>query len=54
VPQGDVVEFAAEIGVHPGIIVGRLHHDNRLKPSILNELRQQYRLKEAEDDSRVG
>jgi len=53
-PQSDVVEFAAEIGVHPGIVVGRLHHDGRLKPSILNELRQQYRLKEAGDDSPAG
>jgi HTH-type transcriptional regulator / antitoxin HigA len=54
VPQSDVVEFAAGIGIHPGIVVGRLHHDNRLKPPILNELRQQYRLKEAGDDSPPG
>jgi HTH-type transcriptional regulator / antitoxin HigA len=43
-----VVEFAAEIGIHPGIVVGRLQHDGRLKPSVLNELRQQYRLRQVD------
>jgi HTH-type transcriptional regulator / antitoxin HigA len=46
IPANDVAEFAAQIGVHPGIVVGRLHHDKRLRPTILNELRQRYRLQD--------
>lgn len=41
-----VVEFASDIGVQPGIVVGRLQHDRKLKPQFLNGLRQQYGLKE--------
>jgi addiction module HigA family antidote len=32
--------FAAEIGIAPGIIVGRLQHDNRLAPSRCNHLKR--------------
>ena len=46
----DVLEFAADIGVHPGIVVGRLHHDERLKPQFHNNLREKYRLKEEEEE----
>ena len=38
-----VREFAQEIGVHPGIVVGRLQHDRVIKRSDMNALRQQYR-----------
>ncbi len=38
-----VEAFADEIGVHPGIVVGRLHHDKKVPPSHLNGLRVQYR-----------
>jgi hypothetical protein len=38
-----VAAFADEIGIHPGIVVGRLHHDRRIPRSHLNGLRVQYR-----------
>jgi HTH-type transcriptional regulator/antitoxin HigA len=53
-PAHDVAGFAADIGIHPGIVVGRLQHDKRLKPPILNELRQQYRLREGAEDATAG
>ncbi len=38
-----VSSFAAEIHVHPGIVVGRLQHDKHIPPTNLNGLRVQYR-----------
>lgn len=35
--------FAQEMGVHPGIVVGRLQHDNRLPVvTVLNRMRERY------------
>lgn len=34
--------FAGEIGIAPGIVVGRLQHDKKLPPSHLNALKQRY------------
>lgn len=47
VARDAVIEFAGAIGVHPGIVVGRLHHDRKLGHNLLNDLRQQYGLAEA-------
>ncbi len=41
-----VVSFAQEIGVHPGIVVGRLQHDGLIKPSWMNDLKQSFRFRE--------
>jgi len=41
----DVSAFAHRIGVHTGIVVGRLHHDRQLAHSHLHPLRQQYNWK---------
>jgi HTH-type transcriptional regulator/antitoxin HigA len=38
-----VVAFAQEIGVHPGIVVGRLQHDKLIAPSWMNDLKQSFR-----------
>lgn len=38
-----IKSFAARIGVAPGIVVGRLHHDGRLKHAWQNDLRVRYR-----------
>ncbi|MCA9925549.1 MAG: HigA family addiction module antidote protein [Anaerolineales bacterium] len=35
-----VVQFAESLGIAPGIVVGRLHHDKELPPTHLNKLRQ--------------
>lgn len=37
-----VRSFAREIGVHPGIVVGRLQHDRAIKRSEMNALRERY------------
>ncbi|MEQ3637115.1 MAG: ImmA/IrrE family metallo-endopeptidase [Marinobacter sp.] len=42
-----VLDFANSIGVHPGIVVGRLQHDGIIEPSWMNDLKQSFRFKEA-------
>jgi HTH-type transcriptional regulator/antitoxin HigA len=37
-----VTAFADEIGIHPGVVVGRLQHDKKIPPSHLNSLRVRY------------
>jgi HTH-type transcriptional regulator / antitoxin HigA len=43
-----VAEFAQRIGVHPGIVVGRLQHDGLIKQSWMNELKIGIQYKEPE------
>ncbi len=40
--EGDIEAFANKMGVHRGIVVGRLQHDGKLSPSWFNKLRCQY------------
>jgi HTH-type transcriptional regulator / antitoxin HigA len=40
-----VANFAEAIGIHPGIVVGRLQHDGHLDPSWMNDLKQSFSLK---------
>ena len=40
--HADVQEFAEHIGVHPGIVVGRLQFDKRIKWNQMNDLKQRY------------
>ncbi|OYQ42430.1 DNA-binding protein [Rhodoferax sp. TH121] len=40
-----VAEFARSIGVHPGIVVGRMQHDGLLDVRWLNELKDSYSFK---------
>lgn len=41
----DVKTFAQRIGIHPGIVVGRLQHDRIIQPSWMNDLKQSFRFK---------
>ncbi len=41
--KASVVSFAARIGVHPGIVVGRLQHDKLIEPSWMNDLKQSFK-----------
>jgi HTH-type transcriptional regulator/antitoxin HigA len=34
-----VIEFAKCVGVHPGIVVGRMQHDGLLELTWLNDLK---------------
>ena len=45
-----VIDFAQQIGVHPGIVVGRLQHDKLIEPSWMNGLKQSFRFKETTGD----
>jgi HTH-type transcriptional regulator / antitoxin HigA len=40
--RASIVAFAQEIGVSPGIVVGRLHHDKLLDPSHCRDLKVKY------------
>lgn len=44
--KADVREFAQSIGIHPGIVVGRLQHDGLIDPSWMNGLRVSFRFRE--------
>lgn len=39
-----VIGFAKEIGVHPGIVIGRLQHDKLIAASYMNDLKETLRL----------
>ncbi len=41
-----VMDFSRYIGVHPGVVVGRLQHDKLIDPSWMNDLKQSFRFKE--------
>lgn len=43
----DVKAFAQRIGLHPGIVVGRLQHDRIIEPSWMNDLKQSFCFKDA-------
>lgn len=44
--RDNIINFARRIQIHPGIIAGRLQHDNILKPEWRNELRVRYEWKD--------
>lgn len=45
-----VVDFARRIGIHPGIVVGRLQHDGLIEPSWMNDLKASFRFKGMADE----
>lgn len=45
-----VTGFAQRIGVHPGIVVGRLQHDKLIDASWMNDLKQSFRFEESASD----
>lgn len=38
----DILRFSGKINIHPGIVVGRLQHDEKILPSWHNDLRERY------------
>ena len=40
--KNDIIHFAKEIGVDPGIVVGRLQKENYIKYSYFNDLKTHY------------
>lgn len=47
--KAQVQAFAQEIGIHPGIVVGRLQHDGLIEPSWMNDLKVSFRFRESEE-----
>ena len=40
----DITAFAESIGLHPGIVAGRLQHDKRIEPSWHNDLKERWEI----------
>ncbi|MEA5616377.1 helix-turn-helix domain-containing protein [Cronbergia sp. UHCC 0137] len=40
--KANIMEFASQIGIAPGIVVGRLQHDKVLPPNHCNDLKQKF------------
>ena len=38
----EIMKFASEQGIHPGIVVGRLQHDGQISHSCFHELKEKY------------
>ncbi|NEP19335.1 MAG: ImmA/IrrE family metallo-endopeptidase, partial [Leptolyngbya sp. SIO4C1] len=45
-----VVEFANQIGIHPGIVVGRLQHDGLIEPTWMNGLKMSFSFEKSEQE----
>lgn len=49
--QAEILQFAEEINIHPGIVVGRLQHEGLLSfATVLNRLKESFQLRTAEND----
>lgn len=46
VSKASVEAFAEQIGIHPGIVVGRLQHDRLIQQSWMNSLKQSFEIVE--------
>ncbi|OPX23655.1 MAG: addiction module antidote protein, HigA family [Planctomycetales bacterium 4484_113] len=44
--KNEVRNYAAEIGVAPGIIVGRLQHDGKLSQKMMNDLKRKFEFRQ--------
>lgn len=42
--ENNVCSFAKEMGIAPGIVVGRLQNEGCIKHSMLNELKEHYKI----------
>ena len=44
ISEESIKQFALEIGIHPGIVVGRLQHDKIISVQHFNGLKEQYKI----------
>jgi HTH-type transcriptional regulator/antitoxin HigA len=42
--ESDIIYYSKRIGIHPGILVGRLQRDNHIEYSEMNHLRNKYQI----------
>lgn len=45
ITTSSIIAFSKSIGIHPGIVVGRLINEKRIQPSYYHDLRIQYQIK---------
>lgn len=41
-PDDEIVEFAKTIGIHPGIVAGRLQHEGVIAQNRCSKLKEKY------------
>jgi len=42
--DAEIIAFAMKIGIHPGVVAGRLQHDHIIAPNRCSALKQQYKI----------
>ena len=42
--DAEIIAFAKKIGIHPGVVAGRLQHDHIIAPNRCSSLKQQYKI----------
>lgn len=42
--DAEIIAFAKKIGIHPGVVAGRLQHDHIIAPNRCSNLKQQYKI----------
>lgn len=42
--DAEIIAFAKKIGIHPGVVAGRLQHDHIIAPNRCSTLKQQYKI----------
>lgn len=42
--DAEIIAFARQIGIHPGVVAGRLQHDGIIAPNRCSTLKQQYKI----------
>lgn len=40
----EIIEFAQKIGIHPGVVAGRLQHDKIIQPNRCSQLKEKYKI----------
>lgn len=52
--KADIFQFAQEVGVAPGVIVGRLQHEKLLRPDWCNDLKRRVQWSDEEEGGKTG
>ena len=42
--DAEIIAFAKKIGIHPGVVAGRLQYDHIIAPNRCSALKQQYKI----------
>lgn len=42
--DAEIIDFAQKVGIHPGVVAGRLQHDHIIAPNRCSALKEQYKI----------